>query len=59
MFAYLVTVLAGVELFVGRNSEAEGALDHVLDSAGLHSTYSNLGPCGSYLSRAADSGQSQ
>ena len=55
-----MTVLAGVELLVGGNSEAERALDHVLDSVGLHSTHSALEPSFQLLSlRAADSGQSQ
>ena len=38
MLTDLVAVLAGVELLVGGDDEAEGALDHVLDHARLHHT---------------------
>ena len=38
MLTDLVAVLAGVELLVGGDDEAEGALDHVLDHACLHHT---------------------
>ena len=46
MFAYLVTVFAGEELFVSRNGEAEWTLYHVPDGAGLHSILTGVS-CGS------------
>ena len=38
MLAYLVTAGAGEELLVGRDGEAEGALDHGPDGGWFHGT---------------------
>ena len=46
MLADLVAVLAAVELLVGGDGEAEGALDHRPDGGGLHVITDQSAQCG-------------